>query len=159
MLGDRTDSWTRRLRDLRDPLHGGYTILTHRDRSTLRPGQYLFPSQERRPPRRGQRISGRVRTEVLYRDGYTCQACGLVRGQRYEDGRRVTVHAHHDVPHAQGGSAEVDECLTLCSRCNEGAADIGPVRQTVEKTLAQVRRLPRHRQQVIFEYLKSVFDE
>jgi hypothetical protein len=72
VLGDvRTDSWTRRLRELREPRYGGYTVQSHLDRDDLRPGQYVFPSQLRRVPVRGARISARVRGEVLHRDAQT----------------------------------------------------------------------------------------
>jgi hypothetical protein len=158
MLGDRTDSWTRRLRELREPRFGGYKILTHRDRDDLRPGQYIFPAQERRKASNVPRLSGRVRTEVLFRDAYTCQACGLARGQRYEDGRLVSVHVHHDLAHSHGGPATVENCFTLCSRCNEGESNIGPDRPTVDKVMSIVRVQPRARQRAIYEFLRSVFD-
>lgn len=157
MLGDRTDSWTRRLRELREARFGRYMILTHRDRHDLRPGQYLFPAQKRREATRVPRISGRVRSEVLFNDAYTCQACGLARGQRYEDGRFVTVHVHHDVAHSHGGPATVENCFTLCSKCNEGESNVGPDRPTVDKVMSQVRVLPRNRQRAIYEFLRSVF--
>ena len=155
---DHSDSWTRRLRELREPRHGGYTILSVRDRKGLRSDEYMFPAQERREPIRTARISGRVRTEVLHRDAYTCQHCGLARGQRYEDGRHVTVHVHHNVADSHGGDATEENCWTLCSRCNEGESNVGPARLTIEKTMSEVRRQPRFRQQEIFEYLKSVFE-
>ena len=158
MLGDRTDSWTRRLRELRESRFGGYEILTHRDRHDLSPGQYLFPLQERREPTNVSRISGRVRSEVLFNDAYTCQACGLARGQQYEDGRVVTVHVHHDVAHSHGGPPTAKNCFTLCSKCNEGESNVGPDRPTVEKVMSQVRGLRRSRQRVIYEFLRSVFD-
>lgn len=158
MLNDRTDSWTRRLRELREPRHGGYQILTHRDRDDLVPGQYLFPLQERRKPVRTSRISGRVRAEVLHRDAYTCQSCALARGERYEDGRRVTVHVHHDVADSHGGAPTIENCFILCSRCNEAESNVGPDRPTIEKTMSQVRRLPRAKQRAIYNFLRSVFE-
>ncbi len=39
--------WARRVRELRD--EDGYQILTHRDRSHLKPGQYLLETDKRRP--------------------------------------------------------------------------------------------------------------
>jgi len=158
MLGDRSDSWTRRLRELREPRHGGYQILSHRDSDKLAPGQYLFPRQERREAFRTARISGRVRAEVLHRDAYTCQSCALARGERYEDGRLVTVHVHHDVADSHGGPPTGANCFTLCARCNEAESNVGPDRPTVDKTMAQVRRLPRKAQRAIYDFLRSVFE-
>lgn len=158
VLGDmRTDSWTRRLRELREARHGGYTILSCRDRSDLRPDEYLFPEQQERRVVPTVRVPGSVRAAVLHRDAYTCQSCGLARGQRYSDGRTVTLHVAHNVADSHGGEATTDNCFTLCSRCNEAESNIGPDRPVLSKTMAQVRRLPRHEQQRILEYLQDVF--
>lgn len=158
VLGDqRSDAWTRRLRELREPRHGGYTILTCRDRSELRPDEYYFPKQQERRAAPTVRIPGSVRTTVLHRDAYTCQSCGLARGQRYENGRGVTLHVAHNIADSHGGAATVENCFTLCSRCNESESNIGPDRPEVSKTMAQVRRLPRHEQRKILSFLQDVF--
>lgn len=158
MLGEeRTDSWTRRLRSLREPQYGGYTVLSHHDRKELKPGEYIFPKQPSREARKGPRISGRVRGEVLFRDAYTCQNCSLARGEHYEDGRVVKLHVAHNQAHSLGGKATVENCFTLCSRCNEAESDIGPDRPVIPKVMAQVRRLPRHEQKQILSFLLSVF--
>jgi len=159
LLGtSRTDSWTRRLRELREPRHGGYEIYTKRDRASLRPDEYLFPAQARRVATREPRISGRIRAEVMLRDAYTCQACGVTRADRYPDGRRVTLHVAHNVADSLGGSATLQNCFTLCSRCNEAESNIGSDRPMLEKTMAQVRRLPDHEKREIFLFLKKVFE-
>ena len=159
MLGnDRTDSWTRRLRELRKPEHGGYTILSARDRAELRPDEYWFPRQERRRAQLTRGISNRLRGEVLARDAYTCQSCGLARGQAYEDGRAVTLHVGHNVAESHGGATTLENCFTLCARCNEAESNVGPDRPTLKKTMAQVRKLPRSEQREIFGFLKSVFE-
>lgn len=158
VLGDgRSDSWTRRLRELREPRHGGYTILSCRDRSDLRPDEYCFPKQQERRATRAPRIPGSVRSAVLHRDAYTCQCCGLARGQRYEDSRTVTLHVAHNVADSHGGRATVENCFTLCSRCNESESNIGPDRPVLSKTMAQVRRMPRHEQREILSFLQDVF--
>jgi len=158
MLGpEKSDSWTRRLRELREPRYGGYEIQTHRDRGDLSPGQYVFPRQARRRRVKTARISNRIRAEVLYRDAYTCQACDLVRGQRYDDGRSVTVHVHHDVADSHGGEATLENCFTLCARCNEAESNVGPERPRISKVMAEVRRLRRAHQREIFDFLRSVF--
>ena len=75
-LGVHGDSWTRRLRELREPSHGGYVILTHNTSPELKPGEYLFPPQEYKEPRIESRLKASTRAEVLLRDAYTCQFCG-----------------------------------------------------------------------------------
>lgn len=160
VLGEnRIDSWTRRLRELREPRHGGYTILTHRDRKSLAPDEYLFPRQDYREPVRSHtRVSGRLRAEVFARDGYTCQSCGLARGQRYEDGRKVTLHLAHNVADSHDGKATLENCFTLCSRCNEAESNVGPDRPALKKSMSIVRSLPGHEQREIYEFLKTVFE-
>jgi 5-methylcytosine-specific restriction endonuclease McrA len=160
ILGERrTDSWTRRLRELRDPRYGGYTVFSHLDRKDLKPGQYLFPKQPPREGKKGPRISGRLRAEVLFQDAYTCQNCGLARGEHYEDGRVVKLHVAHNVANSLGGKATVENCFTLCSRCNEAESDIGPDRPVLSKTMQQVRRLSRREQRQVLSFLLSVFKD
>lgn len=157
--GSRTDSWTRRLRELRDPRYGGYEIYTKRDRANLGPNEYLFPAQSRKNPINKPRVSGRLRAEVMMRDAYTCQACGLTRSEKYADGRRVVMHVAHNIADSLGGSASLQNCFTLCSRCNEAESNIGPDRPKLEKTMAQVRRLPDHEKREIYMFLKKVFEK
>lgn len=72
-IADNKSEWARRVRELRT--EEGYQILTHNDRSDLKPGQYLLldpapvPAFERD-------ISKETRAYVLDRNGFTCQMCG-----------------------------------------------------------------------------------
>jgi hypothetical protein len=160
MLGsDRSDSWTRRLRELRKPKFGAYIIYTARDKAGLASDEYWFPHQERKAPQPSTGISNRLRGEIFERDAYTCQSCGLARGQNYEDGRGVTLHVGHDLAESHGGAANLDNCLTLCARCNEAESNVGPDRPNISKTMAQVRRLAKPRQREIYEFLKSLFEK
>ena len=160
MLGDeRSDSWTRRLRELRSPRYGAYEIRSARDHAGLASDEYWFPTQERKEPQKLVGISNRLRGEVFARDAFTCQNCGLARGQRYEDRRTVTLHVGHDLAESHGGKASLENCFTLCARCNEAESNIGPDRPQISKTMAQVRRLAKAQQREIYEFLKSVFSE
>lgn len=160
MLGqERSDSWTRRLRELRSPRYGAYEIRSARDQVGLASDEYWFPKQERRDPQKVIGISNRLRGEIFARDAFTCQNCGIARGQRYEDGRTVTIHVGHDLAESHGGKATLENCFTLCARCNEAESNIGPDRPRVSKTMAQVRRLAKPQQREIYEFLKTVFAE
>lgn len=154
-----TDSWTRRLRELRTPKCGKYEILSSRDRADLKSDEYWFPHQVRRGRQPSTSISNRLRGEVFARDAYTCQACGIARGLRYEDGRAVSLHVAHNLAESHGGDATMENCFTLCARCNEAESNVGPDRPNVSKTLAQVRRLPRSQQREIYAFLTSVFGD
>lgn len=151
------EEFKRRLRELREPRHGGYVIHSHYDRKDLKQGEYVFPRQERKPRVKTPRVTGRVRAEVLFRDAYTCQSCGLYRGELYEDGTSVKLQVAHNVADSHGGKPDVDNCFTQCNRCNVGESNVGPDRPSPSKTLAQVKRLPDHQKREILAFLEHLF--
>jgi hypothetical protein len=69
--------WARRVRELRN--EEGYQILTHNDRSDLKPGQYLLLTAKPEPAFE-RAISKETRAIVLDRNGFTCQMCGAGAG-------------------------------------------------------------------------------
>lgn len=131
--------WARRVRELRQ--EEGYQILTHNDRSDLKPGQYLLedtvptPSIERA-------ISKELRSYILDRNGFTCQMCGAVAGEDhpYDPSRKTRLHIGHIVDKSVGGSDDPSNLRALCSVCNEGAANLTQDRPTPKKLLVQIRR-------------------
>ncbi len=70
--------WARRVRELRT--EEGYLILTHNDRSDLKPGQYLLETPKPAPAFE-RSVSKETRAFVLDRNGFTCQMCGAVAGE------------------------------------------------------------------------------
>jgi len=74
----RTSEWGRRVRELRN--EEGYQILTHNDRSGLKPGEYLLETTKPQPAF-SRSISKETRAYVLDRNGFTCQMCGAVAGE------------------------------------------------------------------------------
>jgi len=62
----------------------------------------------------------RMRSEVLKRDNYTCQACGA-RGIISDD-----LEVHHIVPVSKGGEClDPENLITLCKKCHRKTFRIG----------------------------------
>lgn len=55
-----------------------------------------------------------LRYDVLRRDGFRCQICGLTA----QDG--VKLHVDHIIPISKGGRTELSNLRALCDRCNWG---------------------------------------
>jgi len=95
------NEYGRRIRELRN--EEGFQILTHNDRSDLKPGEYLLLS--RKPlPAFSRDISKELRALVLDRNGFTCQMCGAVAGEvdPYDPSRKTRLHIGHIVDKSAG---------------------------------------------------------
>jgi ribosomal protein L37AE/L43A len=55
------------------------------------------------------------RKEVYKRDNYTCQNCGAQGGNR----GNAELHAHHIVPKSKGGTHQISNLKTICSKCHK----------------------------------------
>jgi len=148
--------WARRVRELRN--EEGMNIVTHNDRSDLKPGQYILldtkilPSFERT-------ISKETRAFVLDRNGYTCQMCGAVAGEPhpYEPHRKTRLHIGHIIDKSQGGRDDPANLRALCSVCNEGASNLTLDRPTAMKLLMQIRRARSAEQLEVLAWLIQKF--
>jgi len=138
-ISGNQSEWARRVRELRT--EEGYQILTHNDRSDLKPGQYLLENPKPEPAFE-RAISKETRAFVLDRNGFTCQMCGAVAGEShpYNSGRKTRLHIGHIIDKSQGGDDEPANLRALCSVCNEGASNLTLDRPTSQKLLIQVRR-------------------
>lgn len=146
----------RRIRELRQ--REGFQILTHRDRTDLKPGQYLLLTAERLPvTARG--MSAQVRLMVLERDGYTCQLCGGTQGDPdpTRPTRKLSLHVDHIVPESQGGSNEPENLRVLCSACNEARSNLVTPSEPAKSMLERVRRMPANVQREVYEWLHRKF--
>lgn len=148
--------WARRVRELRT--EEGYQILTHNDRSDLKPGQYLLLSAKPEPAFE-RAISKEVRAFVLDRNGFTCQMCGAVAGEEhpYDPGRKTRLHIGHIIDKSMGGSDVASNLRAVCSICNEGAANLTLDRPSAQKLLIQVRRATNADQLQVMEWLIRKF--
>ena len=138
-IADNQSEWARRIRELRT--EEGYQILTHNDRSDLKPGQYLLETPKPQPAF-ARAISKETRAFVLDRNGFTCQMCGAVAGEAhpYDTTRKTRLHLGHVIDKSLGGTDDPANLRAICSVCNEGASNATLTRPDLQKLLVQVRR-------------------
>ena len=152
--------WARRVRELRE--REGWKILTHNDSADLKPGQYLL--KEKPPDKSGitftSGISAKLRAQVLDRNGFTCQMCGLTPGDiDPSTGRKVRLHLGHIKDKSLGGKDELSNLRALCSTCNQGAKNITGEKPTAIWLLSQIRRAGQDEQRAAFEWLRKKFNK
>ena len=150
--------WARRLRELRDE---GWKINSHNDRSDLSPGEYVCEQVGKAGYVFGKPISGRLRAQVLERNGYTCQMCGAGAGDddTRNPGRKVRLHVGHIIDKSHGGQDMLSNLRALCSVCNQGAKNIAIEPPSWIWLLAQIRRASIADQRKALEWLKRRLDE
>ena len=158
-IGPEVSEWARRLRELRD--EEGWPIRSHNDDAELKPGEYLLeeaPPEQRRDLAFARTISAKLRAEVLDRNGFTCQMCGLTPGDTDPyTGRKVRLHIGHIVDKSLGGEDVLSNLRTLCSSCNQGAKNITGEKPTAIWLLSQVRRAAMDEQRAVYDWLRRKF--
>ncbi len=148
--------WARRVRELRN--EEGYQILSHKDRSDLKPGEYLLLSQKRVPGFKRD-VSKEVRAWVLERNGYTCQMCGGAAGDSdpYNAARTIRLTMGHIIDKSKGGGDTADNLRAVCTNCNEGLQNASPPKPDRTWLLAQIRRATLGDQRAVLEWLQNKF--
>lgn len=148
--------WARRVRELRN--EEGFQILTHNDRSDLKQGQYLLVEPKPRPAFQ-RAISKELRAQILDRNGFTCQMCGVAAGEPHPDdpGRKTRLHIGHIVDKSMGGTDDYSNLRAICSVCNEGAANLTADRPTALKLLVQIRRSSATEQVEVLKWLVTKY--
>lgn len=112
-VGNGSSEWARRVRELRD--EEGYAILTHNDRSDLKPGEYLLESRKPKPAFARQ-MSKEIRAFVLDGNGFTCQMCGAVAGEPHPSTRLAVAPDCTSV--TSSTSPRVDRTtIQICAPC------------------------------------------
>lgn len=148
--------WARRVRELRN--EEGYQILSHKDRSDLKPGQYLLETTVRVPAfKRG--ISKETRAWVLERNGYTCQMCGVAAGDSDPLGgpRTVRLTIGHIKDKSKGGDDTPQNLRAICTNCNEGLQNTALPKPDQIYLLSQARRATINDQEVLLNWLLKKF--
>jgi hypothetical protein len=148
--------WARRVRELRN--EDGYQILSHKDRSDLKPNQYLLETDVRLPAH-ARSISKELRAQVFERDGYTCQMCGVAAGDPDPLGgpRTVRLTVGHIVDKSKGGVDTLSNLRSMCTACNEGLQNTAPPKPSYIHLIGQVRRATREDQLGVLKWLQTKF--
>jgi len=148
--------WARRVRELRN--EEGYQILSHKDRVSLKPGQYLLETVVRVPAFKRE-ISKETRAWVLERNGYTCQMCGVAAGDPDPLGgsRPVRLTMGHIKDKSKGGDDTPQNLRAICTNCNEGLQNTALPKPGKIHLLSQVRRATIDDQRVLLDWLLRKF--
>jgi len=110
--------WARRSRELRT--EEGWPVTTRFSGDpTLPVGVYVL-SEDKRAPAHDRHINEKTRRAVLKRDGFRCREknCGWPDGYDRDLDRRF-LEAHHLNYHANKGSNDPDNLVTLCNICHD----------------------------------------
>ena len=155
-IAGNQSEWARRVRELRT--EEGYLILTHHDRSELKPDQYLLETAKPQPAFE-RALSKETRALVLDRNGFTCQMCGAAAGEPhpYDPTRKTRLHIGHIIDKSKGGSDEPSNLRAICSVCNEGAQNATLIRPDLKQLLIQIRRATSADQLEALNWLISKF--
>lgn len=148
--------WGRRLRELRD--EEGWQILSHNDRASLKPGEYILETIKRKPAF-ARTMSKELRARILERNGYTCQMCGFAAGDLdpYNENRTIRLTIGHIIEKDKGGTDEASNLRAVCSNCNEGLHNIAPPKPNRLQLLGYVRKAHRDDQLAALEWLLTKF--
>lgn len=148
--------WARRVRELRN--EEGYQILSHKDRADLKPNQYLLET-DKRTPAFARNISKETRAQVLERNGYTCQMCGVAAGDPDPLGssRTVRLTMGHVVDKSKGGDDSAKNLRAVYTNCNEGLQNTSPPKPDTLSLMAQIRRATIADQEIVLEWLQKKF--
>lgn len=149
--------WARRVRELRD--EEGFQILTHRDRSNLKPNQYLMETTKR-VPAFSRSISKETRARVLERNGFTCHMCGAAAGDPDSLGgsRTVRLTMGHIIDKSKGGDNSIQNLRAVCSFCNEGLQNTSLPKPDRIHLLSQIRRAAIPDQKAVLDWLLQKFN-
>jgi hypothetical protein len=149
--------WARRVRELRN--EDGYQILSHKDRASLKPGEYLLETIERKPAF-ARKVSKELRAQVLERNGYTCQMCGVAAGDPDPLGgnRTVRLTIGHIIDKSKGGDESLGNLRAVCTNCNEGLQNTALPKPSRIHLLAQIRRATIPDQKAVLDWLLQKFN-
>lgn len=134
-------------------------ILTHNDRTDLKPGEYLLETLDLKTVVfRG--VTPELRKQILERNGFTCQICGAGAGDDApcNPGHKVRFQIDHVIPISQGGTDDENNLRVTCTYFNKEKANIlKPASGQSISALAMIRKLSRDVQLEVYGWLHKKF--
>lgn len=125
--------WARRIRELRT--EGGWPIVTRFSGDPRLPSGVYVLKDDRQDEPHDRHISELTRREVLKRDGGRCrwEGCGWPVGFPESDSRFLELH--HVVKHADKGTNDQDNLVTLCNLHHDEVHRRSDLKITLEPNL------------------------
>lgn len=112
----QSSEWARRVRELRT--EEGWPISTKMSGNPSLPVGVYVLELDRQAPAHDRHISDAVRRHAMQRDSYTCRNCGWSHDLWNSSDPRF-LELHHQIHHADGGSNELENLVTLCNVCHD----------------------------------------
>jgi hypothetical protein len=156
-VGGGFEDWERKVRALR--YRDGYQIMSPKDRTSLKPNQYMLETNVR-VPAFSREISKETRSRVLDRNGFTCQMRGSAAGDPdpFGGNRTVRLTMGHIIDKSKGGDDTPGNLRTLCTNCNEGLQNTALPKPDQIHLLAQIRRATIQDQEAVLKWLLQKFN-
>ncbi len=166
--GEEPENWHQRLSELRTDAH--YTILSNRDRSWLKVGEYLMPSSEKRAASQKRRYIDPAAWEaVLRRAENACEwkeggnVCGLKQGEIDPiGGGTIRLMPDHKKPHSYGERIDPtnpEEWQALCGRHQVVKKNFWDDRTGKLNIYAIIQAATKQEKREAYEFLKTYFEE
>jgi hypothetical protein len=149
--------YARRIRELRDD--EGMQIRTHRDRSSLKPDEYILESLDL-VPIANRRIPVHLSEAAFRRDGPRCRICGLGWRDKQSPSRGSGFRLYIDYinPLEEGGLQELENVGVLCSTCKRDRDKARRAKFSAHDLLGLIRRAPPVVQREVYETMKRSFE-
>lgn len=153
------EHFNRRFRELRD---AGWKLTSNKEDSSLGRDEYRLVTRGLKiwingvnPDR--QKLSDRIRRQVLERDKRICQVCFIAAGEEYADdpGSRARMTVGHIRANALNGDAELLNLRAECARCNEPLRDEASSGHGIEVVWPSVRRLSRVDKSILLSWFEE----
>ena len=151
------NDYARRIRELRD--EEGMLIKSHKERTELRPDQYVLESLECIPVG-DARILSSVRKTVMERDGSRCRLCGADPGITSSAARpaRIRLRIDYVEPLEHGGTEQLENIGVICSDCAKSKQKARREGQSARELVVLIRRASPAVQREVFAILKRSFE-
>lgn len=155
------EHFQRRLRALRSAVYG-WALVSYQDDSSLPPESYRIDRVGWHPslgpkPKDLQVVSQKSRRLVIERDRSRCVICGVGANEMYpgEPDSAATMTVGHILPQERGGTNDLDNLRTECSRCNETARSDTRSAETADELWASSRNLKLEEKRSLAAWINS----